>query len=271
MANKGIAAFDEFIAGVLGAISDPDQKRKAEAAIGELKAIQPVAQALGDGVAGQSEIDRQLQTLKTQQEELDTLKTQLDERDQKLGQWHGQLTEWFAANKDALEKGKKPANGNGNPNPDDKKVPEGVLTKDVYDENIAGERAAFLGFSRDQNAITREHFLKFNEIVDLEPLLKHPQIAQVGLVGVYQLVHKDRLEKWGTDHTAAEHKKIADEAVRKFQETQAQMPYPSPTGAGSGSPLDALTGAGKPDSVTEAATAHYNRLQAERAGGTATK
>lgn len=267
MKNKGIAALNEFLGGVLDKITDPDQKRKAEETITSLKGIEPLAAALGDGVAGQSEIDRQLQTLTAQQEELNTLKTQLDERDQKLTTWHGELTEWYGTNKAVIEaaKGNKRPNGDSNP---PKEVPPGVITEEKFGELIGGERAAFLGFSRDQNLVTREHFLKFGEIVDLEPLLQHPQIAQVGLKGVYELVHKDRLDKWKTDSTAAEHKKIADEAVKKFQESQAQMPYPSPTGVGSGSPLDALQAKGTPDSLVDAASQHYQRLQSERGGAT---
>ena len=134
----------------------------------------------------------------------------------------------------------------------------------AYKDGIAQVRAGFLGYQRDQNLITREHFNRFKEIVDVEPLLRHPQIATLGLVGVYELVHKDRLDKWKTDTAAAEKQKIADEAVRTYQASQASMPYPSPTGVGSGSPLDGLT-VGKQDSVVDAATQEYQRLIRERA------
>lgn len=269
MANKGIAALTEFLSGVLEKITDPDQKRKAEETIATLTAMQPVAQALGDGVAGQAEIDRQLQTLKSQQEELNTLKISLDDRDTRLGAWHTELTGWYSENKTALEAAK--GKSNGNPTPDKKvEVPPGVLTEEQYNERTGGLQAAFLGFSRDQNLITREHYMKFGEIVDLEPLLKHPQIATIGLVGVYELIHKERLDKWKTDADKAAEEKIRLDERQKVQASMAQMPYPSVTGVGSGSPLDALQPANKPDSVVDAATAHYTRLQAERAaGGTA--
>ena len=255
--GKGLDTGKTFWQGVISKITDPEQRAAAE----RLQANQDFLTTLGNGVEGQSEIDKQLQQLSQQKSELDTRKDDLDKENTRLGTWHDSLTGWYDENKALLEAGKK-VKANPNPNP----APADGFTQKQFEENIANERASFLGFSRDQNLITREHFGKFSEIIDLEPLLRHPQIAQLGLVGVYELVHKDRLEKWKTDTTAAEKKKIEDEAVRKYQETQAQMPYPAPTGAGSGSPLDALTV--KVEPLVDAATAHYNRLQAERTAGT---
>lgn len=269
MANKGLVAFKEFTAGVVATITDPDQRRKAEESLTVMEQIAPLAQALGDGVAGQSEIDRQLQTLKTQQEELDTKKAELDAQDARLATWKDDLSNWYSENKALIDdaRAKKGAKPDGDPNPALKagEVPAGVLTEDRYNEKIAAERAGFLGFSRDQNLITREHYTRFSEIVDLEPLLTHPQIGKIGLVGVYELVHKDRLDDWKKKQDASAEEKIRADERQKVQASMAQMPYPSPTGTGSGSPLDALT-VGKKDALTDEATAHYNRLQAERAG-----
>jgi hypothetical protein len=152
----------------------------------------------------------------------------------------------------------------GAPNP--QPTPPGVLTEEVFNERMQGTTAGFLGFQRDQNKITREHFAKFGEVVELEPLLTHPRIAEVGLLGVYDLVHADRLKA----HQEAAVKKhddaVAAEAVRKFQEAHAQMPYPAPNGSGSGSPLDAL--ASNKDQLVDEAAAHYQRLVAARLAGT---
>lgn len=277
MANKGAAALDDFISGVLSKITDPDQKRKADEALTALKQVGPVAAALGDGVAGQAEIDRRLQELTTQTQELDDRQKDLDTRTAGLQAWHGDLSTWHSESKALLEDGKKFRAGGGKTlKPGDagyvapSEPPKGVLTEDQFKEAIGGERAAFLGFSRDQNLLTREHFAKFGEIVELEPLLRHPKIAEVGLLGVYEIVHKDRLDKHRTDETAKHDKDIADTAVRDYAAKQASMPYPSPTGAGSGSPLDALT-AGAKDSVVDAASAHYARLQQERNAAVAGK
>jgi hypothetical protein len=265
MSGKGLEAGKAFWQGVLSKITDPGQRTAAE----QLMANAEVMTVIGSGVAGQSEIDRQLQDLRAKTDELDARKTEIDQRETSLQTWYEGLTDWRAANEAALTEAKqlKAAGGShGAPKPGEKVVPPaGGLTEEQYNERMANERASFLGFSRDQNEITREHFTKFGEIVALEPLLRHPQIAALGLTGVYELVHKDRLDKHKTDAAAASEKAIRDDERQKTLAAQASMPYPSPTGAGSGSPLDALAPAGK-QPVVDAAVAEYNRLQAERAG-----
>lgn len=229
-----------------------------------------IVAAIGDGTLAQDEFSRQSDALRDQAATLERQRLEQEQRDQALGQWHSELTGWYSENKAKLEgAGKVKPNGNPNPNPNPNPapvIPPGVLTEDSYNERIAQERAAFLGFQRDQNQITGEHFAKFGEIVPLEPLLRHPQIANVGLLGVYELVHKERLDKWKTDQQTAHDKKIADAAVQTYRESQAQMPYPTPTGVGSGSPLDALETKGS-QPVVDAAVAEYNRIQHERAAG----
>lgn len=264
--NKGLQAFDDFMAGILAKITDPDQRRKAEEGVATLKQVAPVVQALGDGVAGQSEIDRQLQTLTAQRDDLTTRQADIDDREARMQTWHTELSNWYADQKAALARAKAHP-PTGDPAADPAAKPSG-FTEDTFTERIGTERAAFLGFSRDQNQITREHFTKFGEIVDLEPLLKHPSIGQVGLLGVYELVHKARLTDWTTKQATAAEDTIRADERQKIQAQMASMPYPTPTGAGSGSPLDALT-VGKKDGVVDEAAAHYSRLVAERAGAAA--
>jgi hypothetical protein len=270
---KGAAAGSSFLAGVLAKLPEAD-RAKGQEALQTLQALGggAVIAAIGDGTLAQEELSRQLDALKKQQEDLDTLKTELTERDQQLTSYHADLTKWYDGNKAALEEYKtmKAGGGGGGRKPtgagDGKDLPGGI-TPEALDERIRAEQAGFLGFSRDQNKITREHFAKFGEVLDLEPLLLHPEVGKIGLVGVYTLVHKDRLAKHEADaQKAAEDKIRADERAKVLAE-QAQFPYPTPTGVGSGSPLDALSGDKKPDSLVDAATQHYQRLTQQRASG----
>lgn len=260
---KGAAAGKTFLQGVLAKL--PEAMRATAASVFESVELQT---AVGDGTLALEDFTRQSDELVKRQQELDRIAAQQKEKDDELKTWHGELTTWYGVNKDLIEAGKaaggdpskaKP-NGGGGKKADD--PPPGVLTEAGYDERIAAERASFLGFQRDQNLLTRQHFDLFGKILDLEPLIKHPQVGTLGLIGVYELIHKEALDKHKADTQAAHDKKVADEAVRKYQEQNAQMPYPSPTGAGSGSPLDALTAKNAP--VVDAAVDHYNRLQAER-------
>lgn len=278
---KGLAAGNEFFTGVLAKLS-PEDRAKGEAALATLQGLNggAVVAAVGDGTLAQAEFSRQSDELKTQKQQLDARAAEVEERDKQLGTWHGELTDWFTERKDLVAlgraaqtegfvpKGGTPrGNGNGNGNPkNDNGAPSG-LTEEQLNERIRHEQAAYLGLTRDQNLITRDHFKMFGEIVDMDPLLAHPQIGQIGLIGVYKLVHKDRLEQHTAAATKAHDDKLREEGAAAERARQAQMPYPSPTGVGSGSPLDALQ-TNKSDALVDAATAHYNRLQAER-GSTA--
>src|SRR3972149_7393742 len=99
MANKGLEAFDAFPAGLLAKITDPDQHRRAEESITTLRQITPAAQAFGDGVAGQSEIDRRLQEITQQTTHLDARRAGLEDQEQRLTTWGGGLTDWSGGGK----------------------------------------------------------------------------------------------------------------------------------------------------------------------------
>lgn len=264
---KGLDTGKAFFQGLLSKITDPGQRAAAEA----LLANDTVMTDLGSGVAGQSEIDRQLQELRTKTTELETQVHEVADQREHLNTVHEQQVQWWTANKDAVEEWramKTATPGNGNPKPGAKPDGTQALTVEAYNSAIADERASFLGFQRDQNHLTREHYTKFGEILDLEPLLRHQQIGQVGLIGVYQILHKDRLEKFDADKKQKDEEIIRADERQKIAQSQATLPYPTPTGVGSGSPLDALTATKPIDSVTDAAVSHYARLQAERAGAT---
>ena len=253
-----------FLDGVLSKITDPGLRETASRVFSDSLVLTEI----GGGVAGQSEIDRQLQALRTQGEELEAKKADLDARDAGLTTWQEQLGTWREKHAAALEEWKTMKQQGGGGTPPKKVDPPAVsgLTEEQLNERLAQERAQFLGYDRDKNQLLREHFAKFNEVPDLDVLIQHPQIASLGLKGVYELVHKDRLEKHAADAKQAYEEKIRADERQKVQASLAQMPYPSPTGAGSGSPLDAL----KPtagSALVDDAVAHYHRLQAERAAG----
>lgn len=264
---KGAAAGSAFLTGVLGTLSAED-RAKGEAALQTLQALGggAVVAAIGDGTLAQTEFSRLTNDLTEQRTALETLEQQLADRDAALTKYHGELTEWYAGNKELLDAGKK---AKVTPNPTPTPIPPAGLTAEQLDERIRIEQAGFLGFQRDQNQLEREHFGRFNEFLDLDALLKHPEIRNVGLKGVYDLVYKDRLTEHATATQKAHDDKLRAEGAAAERERNAQMPYVTPTGAGSGSPLDALTGERAPDGLVDQAAAHYARLQAERNGARA--
>lgn len=224
-----------------------------------------VVAAIGDGTLAQSEFSRLADDLRTKQEALAQQQAAVAAEQERLNGIHTSQLDWFEANQAALEEYKR-LKASGTPSPTPTPSPTVGLTDAEYQERQAAERAAFLGFQRDENALLRRHFATFGEILDLDPLLHHPQIREQGLLGVYTLVHKDRLDQHAAATAKAAEEKIRAEERAKVLAEQASMPYPTPTGVGSGSPLDALSGSG-PSPVVDAAVAEYQRLQQARLGG----
>jgi len=262
--GKGLDTGKSFWQGVLGKITDPEQRAAAE----KLLANPDVMTLVGNGVEGQAEIDRRLQDLTTRTATLTDQQRELEEREAALETWHGQLTSWRQANTELLELGKRAKTNGGTPvtppaTPAAPAVPTG-LTEDKLNEALRAQAGQFLGYDRDRSQIQREHFSKFKEIVDLDPLLNHPKIAELGLVGVYQLVHKDALAKFADDQKKAEEERIRADERAKVSASMTQMPYPPPTGANAGSPLDALKPNEGPGPLVDQAVAEYNRLQSVR-------
>lgn len=90
-----------FIQSVLGKVTDPGQRAAAEAIFGN----PDVLRIMDDGVAGQSEIDRQLQDLKAKTDAATEAKAQLDDREGKLQTWHDSLQGWRTQNLEFVELG----------------------------------------------------------------------------------------------------------------------------------------------------------------------
>lgn len=271
MAVKGLDAGKAFLQGVLSKITDPGQRTAAET----LLASDVFVTEVGSGVLGQSEIDRQLQDLRTKTTDLETKTQELDDRDAALTKWQGDLTDWRTQNQATLDLGVKAKTAGwkmGDPIPQGdpaKKTPEGTvtgLTKEELEATLAGERASFLGFAAEQNQLMRDHFQAFGEILDVVPLIKHPDVGKVGLLGVYQLVHKDALATKATERTQKAEEVIrADERAKVLAAHGNQMPYPLAGSQGSGSPLDGLPAKldanAPPVSVVDKAVAEFQRLQ----------
>jgi hypothetical protein len=263
--GKGLDTGKSFWQGVLGKITDPEQRAAAE----KLLANPDVMTLVGNGVEGQAEIDRRLQDLTAQTTTLTDQRRELEEREAALETWHGQLTSWRQANTELLELGKRAKAGGGNPtptpNPNPAPAPGAAgLTEDKLNEALRTQAGQFLGYDRDRSQIQREHFSKFKEIVDIVPLLEHPKIAELGLVGVYNLVHKDALAKHAEDQKKAEEERIRADERAKVSASMSTMPYPPLTGVNAGSPLDALKSNEGAGPLVEQATAEYTRLVAAR-------
>ena len=276
---KGKDTGSTFLAGILAKLS-PEDRQKGEEVLAQLTSLGDgsVLGAIGDGVLAQGEFSRQMNELRERTTAVEAERTRLEEVAQQQQYTYEAQTAWFEEKQadlqelDRLRKaggsGGGNGNGNGNPNPrpSDPQVPKGLTGEDLeaFRRDIT---SAFLGYDQDKNDLIRTHFAAFGTIPDFNQLMQHPKIRELGLKGVYQIVHKDQLDA----HVKAEERKRED-AIRadergKIMAQQVSMPYPlagEPPIEG-GSPLDVLTGV--QDQVVDKATAHYQEILRDRHAG----
>lgn len=270
--GKGQITGAAFLQGVLSKIADPGLRAQAEAVF----ANAAVQTEIGNGVEGQSEIDRRLQELTTKTADLATKTTEIDQREARITTWHDELAGWKTSVEDLVQIGsaaKKIGWKPGDPAPKvgdgPVKLPDNIVTAEQHTAALQRAGQEFLGFHAESNQLMREHFAKFGEILDVTQLMKHPDVGKVGLIETYRTVHKDALTAKDTEAAAKREETIrADERQKVLAQTANQLPYPLTSGPGSGSPLDGIKplvpAAIAPKDVVGDAVAEYTRLQQSR-------
>lgn len=265
--GKGIDTGTEFFKGLLSKITDPEERAAAE----RLAKSTVVLTEIGNGVEGQTEINRRMNELAVQAKALETKAAELKQTEDGLENWKGQLTDWRAANDELVAIGQKAkaANWDGKTtSPDLKTAPSG-MTEEQVQAKFQELTSNILGYDRDKSELQASHFAKFKELLDVGPLLANPKIREIGLKGVYAEMYKPKIDEF---EKAAE--KAKEDAIRLDERTKTlashqQMPYPSVSGVNSGSPLDALEPAKGGGPLVDQATAEYTRLVAARNGASA--
>jgi len=66
--------------------------------------------------------------------------------------------------------------------------------------------------------LSLEHWKAFEEVLDVDALTKHPKLPDLGLMGVYQEVHKDRLDKIVADAETAKLDAAKEEGKKEARE-----------------------------------------------------
>jgi hypothetical protein len=215
---------------------------------------------LGQATLRQDEFSRQMDVLTTQRRETDGYRSTLD-------QWweenQARLAELdrLAAENAALKAGRP----SPTPNPSSDPAAPKYLTEEQFRAELEKTERGAVAFFRDLNTLSMRHFQQFGELLDTDAILNDRRVQQIGLVGVYQDLHKDQL---------AARAKAADEArldaARKEGEEKARreltanaLPYPV-----SGHEPSTLDGV-KPNQAPQAATvddmvAEYSRLEQAR-------
>lgn len=216
-----------------------------EALRGNLTTIisSPEAQAALDHVGSRvSPLDEDRQRLTEQRQALEA-------RETRLNTWHGQLDGWRKTKEDEFTERERKlstreggGNGTGDPPPRTGDSTGASMTKEEIQRTVLdalGQReAGYIQYVADATRFAAFHLQNFKEPLDVLSLVRHEKIGELGIRGVYELVHKDKLDKMTADAAkAAEDAIRADERSKMTRESPVDMPYP----IGEGSPLDVLT------------------------------
>lgn len=200
-----------------------------------------------------------LQGLEAQRQALETQRTTLAAREARLTAWHSNLDRWrqdteatFAAREEQLRArgagGRVAGDGDGGAPPVDSGAGGGAsgVTPEAVAAAIAkafNEReGSYAGAMAQTTALAIGHFRQFGEELNIDELYQHPKLPELGLGGVYRLVHKDKIDAAQVKAQAEAEARIRQDERQKVLAEQAtrqtgELPYPV---GGGESPLDAL-------------------------------
>ncbi len=189
--------------------------------------------------------------------------------------WKQQLDDWYAQNKATLDAAARPTPPVTPPATDPIQSPATAtfLTREDFAKEIRAQQAQAVAAIVHTNQLSTKHFKTFGEVLDIEALMKDPQIEQIGLLGVYDKTFKPRYEEI---RTKAENDRIEAEVQKRLADSRRlnpQLPYP--VNGREASHLDVLearnadgTPVATPSAVDVLSTAvdQYNQAVAARSG-----
>lgn len=244
----------QFLTEVISKLPDDLQSNftsflQSEAAGGFLDAV-------ADGTMRQSDFSRAHNELAKQKQALD--------------KWQSDLESWRESANAEYVAGRKITTKPGDPNPgggdDPDPAPAGLdpaKVKATIGQELNDREVHYANFMAETARLSTEHYAKFGKVLDMRPVLGHPDLQRLGLEATYKLVHKAEFD-------AAEAKAAAEreEQIRKDERTKvlaevAASPLPGsvPDGGG-GSPLDFIGDKG--DFSVDAAVNQYRQMTAGR-------
>ena len=175
--------------------------------------------------------------------------TALEQKEARLSAWHGKLDAW-RKDKEAEFTRKEAELGRtrlaGDPPADPNAGGGGNVTAEqiaeITEKILATREPAYVTYVAEATELGASHLQNFRTPLNVIELIQHPQVRDLGLKGVYELVHKDALTKLRADTDAAARTKLEQEIREKVtqelrdQQAGTVLPYP----IGEGSPLDFL-------------------------------
>lgn len=211
--------------------------------------------AVADGTMRQSDFSRAHNALAEQ-------KAALERWQQSLETWREQANNDYLSGRKINSKPGDPNPDNPDPNPDP--APSGGLdptkVKAAIGQELNDREIHYANFMAETTRLSTEHYAKFGKVLDLRPVLAHPELQRLGLEGTYRLVHKAEFDAADAKAAADREAQIRKDERDKVLAEVAASPLPGsvPDGGGSGSPLDFL--GDKSDFSVDAAVRAYREL-----------
>jgi hypothetical protein len=236
MAKDAKTVGSTFLAEVLAKLPEAERAKAQEVFAGA--AAEAALVALGEGALRQSDYSRASNEIRQKEAEVDTYK--------------GQLDTWFAEKKPILEEvevlrakvaGQPPVVPPVVPPAAPAFDPSKFVSPEALTKTLEATERGALQFIIESNKLAQQHFKDFGEPLDLAPLVQHKQVQQLGLDGVYRLVHAEQIATRATAAADAAREAIRKEEREKLQAEMARAQTPYPVRGNEPSTLDAIEAA----------------------------
>ncbi len=224
-----------FLTGLVALVPEGPGRDQAQAIFASLGTAETAAEYVASHVLRQEDYSRSMnegaEATTKKQGELDALVASLQGE-------RGRLDEWWKVNEPVLKEakllkdaGKWPGSPTPTPVPTvvDPLKPAPTPTPVLVDANRpltqADLDARLKQFGEEALPImsmipklSLEHFKTFEEVLDVDTLTKHPKLPELGLMGVYQEVYKEKLDKIVADAETAKIDAAKDEGRKEARE-----------------------------------------------------
>lgn len=209
----------------------------------------PALEYLGESILSRSDYSRAMNDLQKEREAVQGWKATLD----------AYYTKYY--------KDPTPPAAPSTPDPSHPASPSSGLSRKDVEELLAEREAAAAAYINTLTPLALKHYQTFGEVLDANALLKHPQVRDLGLLGVYDLTTKDRYEAKAKEARDQEIDRIVAARLAEERKKIASTP-PHLVAPHEPSPLDVLepTDGTPPQFSAAAAAEEYQRLIALKNG-----
>ncbi len=200
----------------------------------------------------------------------ETLTADLQRRAEQLNTDHANLQAWYTENQAALAEYNRLKAAGPTPTPTPTPTPSPTpaatgVTREELEALMAERDRGYASVLALTTNIAAQHLHRFNEVLDVDALIRHSNQHKVSLQDAYHTVHKEKISAADAAAEKARIDKLVEDGIAERLKTQAQQPFPLRGGQVEASALDLIqpnsTDADRATRYTaESAAARYEQL-----------